>query len=353
VIPARFGESGSLSVGVEEELMLLDAETLELADRAEEVVARTRPAAGEVKLELHAAVVEITSGACETVEEAVERLRALRSEVRETAAGLGLAVAAAGSHPTSDPESQRIARDRRYEEFVAWAGVSARRQAVNGLHVHVGVPSADACWRAVEGLLPWLPLVLAVSANSPYLGGRDTGLASNRAEILAQLPRAGAPAAFGSYAAWEAYAERLVVLGVADGYTRIWWDVRPHPRFGTVEVRAADQPTSLTRTAALASLLRGLVGAIVDADAEQRTSDRALYAENRWNALRLGSQARLIHPDGDRVCGVRELLDEACSLAGASVAAVLAPDACEADRQRAIGAARGLRAVCEDLVERT
>jgi carboxylate-amine ligase len=353
VIPSRFGESGELSVGVEEELMLLDVETLELTDRAEDVIARLQPEAGEVKLELHASVVEITSGACDSVDEAVARLRRLRAQVREAAAEIGATTAAAGSHPTSEPEAQRIARDARYEDFVAWAGVTAQRQAVNGLHVHVGVSSADDCWCAVEGLLPWLPLVLALSANSPYVGGRDTGLASTRAETLGLLPRAGAPAAFGSYGAWEAYAERLVALGLADSYTRIWWDVRPHPRFGTVEVRVADQPTAIERTAALAALVRGLVSAAVGGETAPPAADRAFYSENRWSALRLGSQAQLVHPDGDRVSTVPELLAEACERAGVAVGNALDPSSSEADRQRAIGAARGLRAVCEDLVERT
>ena len=135
--------------------------------------------------------------------------------------------------------------------------------------------------------------MLALSANSPYLAGRATGLASNRAEVLAQLPRAGAPPAFGSYGAWEGFVERLIGLGLADDYTRFWWDVRPHPRFGTLEIRMPDQPTSLAVTVALSALLQALC-ASVELEAA-RPADRGDYAQNRWAALRFGTAAELIH----------------------------------------------------------
>src|SRR5205823_4148804 len=130
-----------------------------------------------------------------------------RALAAELAGRDGLVVAAAGSHPFSDPEEQEIAPDPRYRRFAKHAGASARRQGVQGLHVHVGMPDPDACWRALEWILPWLPLLLALSANSPYLAGRETGLASSRAEVLAQLPRSGAPAAFRSYREWESFVE--------------------------------------------------------------------------------------------------------------------------------------------------
>ena len=129
--------------------------------------------------------------------------------------------------------------------FVGYGGISVRRQGVQGLHVHVGMPSADECWRCLEAITPWLPVVLALSANSPWFAGSLTGMASNRAPVLGELPRAGGPPAFSSYGEWESWVERLVRLGVAEDYTRIWWDVRPHPKLGTLEVRIADQPTDV------------------------------------------------------------------------------------------------------------
>jgi carboxylate-amine ligase len=174
---------------------------------------------------------------------------------------------------------------------------------VNGLHVHVGVASADECWERLEAILPWLPAVLALSANSPFVDGEPTGMLSNRASILAELPRAGAPPAFGSYGAWEAWVERLVRLGVMDDYTRIWWDVRPHPRLGTLEVRIADQPTSLERTELIVRTIRDLVERAPAAVAE-----RGDYLQNRWAAARRGLDAQIIHPAGSRVVSARELL---------------------------------------------
>jgi carboxylate-amine ligase len=171
--------------------------------------------------------------------------------------------------------------------------------------VHVGVPSGDACWERLEAVLPWLPVVLALSANSPFLEGIETGMLSSRASILAELPRSGAPTVVDGYADWEAWVEQLVALGLMDGYTRIWWDVRPHPRFGTLEVRIADQPTSIERTALLAALVVSLV-----ATAPSAAAHRGDYLQNRWAAAHRGLDAELIHPDGDRLVSARELAAE-------------------------------------------
>jgi glutamate---cysteine ligase / carboxylate-amine ligase len=196
-------------------------------------------------------------------------------------------------------------QEERYLTMIREIGRAARRQGVNGLHVHVGVESADACWERLESVLAWLPVVLAVSVNSPFVEGEQSGMLSNRAPILAELPRAGAPPAFGSYDAWEAWVERLVELGVMADYTRIWWDVRPHPRLGTLEIRVADQPTSLERTELLVRMLRDLVR-----DAPSSVADRGDYLQNRWAAASAGLDAVLLHPDGARVATARELARE-------------------------------------------
>ncbi len=294
--------------------MILDAETLALSPSVELLIGESEKLAlpGRLKTELFASIVELNTDTCSSVGEAGEALRELRRAAARIAEENGLRIAAAGSHPFSDPEQQQIAPDPRYKEFVGFAGVSARRQGVSGLHVHVGMGSADACYAILEAILPWLPLVLALSANSPYLAGRATGLASNRAEVLAQLPRAGAPPAFGSYGAWDGFGERLIGLGLADDYTRFWWDVRPHPRFGTLEIRMPDQPTSLAVTVALSALLQALC-ASVELEAA-RPADRGDYAQNRWAALRFGTAAELIHPDGDRLVRAPELARELLEL---------------------------------------
>jgi carboxylate-amine ligase len=230
LIRQNFGRA--LTVGVEEELWILDPETLDLVPAVERLVAGVagRALPGVLKTELHASVVELTTDVSDSVEEAVERLQALRRAAAEIAESLGLAVAASGSWPTSLPAEQEIAPDERYRDFVEYAGPSARRQGVSGLHVHIGMPDADACFRVQETILPWLPLVLALAANSPYFEGQDSGMRSIRAEVLGFLPRHGAPPAFRSYADWEAFVERMTATGIAKDYTSFWWDVRLHPR---------------------------------------------------------------------------------------------------------------------------
>ena len=219
--------------------MVLDAETLRLAPRAAELIAAAEGSGlpGTVKAELFASALELNTEICASPAEAEEALRELRAAANRLAEERGLRLAAAGSHPTSRPEDEEIADESRYAEFVGYAGVSARRQGVSGLHVHVGMPSAEACFHALEGVLPWLPVVLALSANSPYLAGEETGMQSNRAEVLAQLPRSGAPPAFASYEEWEAFVDYFVRLGIGADYTRFWWDIRP-----ASEVRDARDP---------------------------------------------------------------------------------------------------------------
>ena len=362
MIEQAFGQSSPFSVGIEEELMILDAETLALTPGVEALVAwaEGRPLPGVLKMELLASMVELATGVCSSPVEALAALTELRSGAAGAASGAGLSLAAAGTHAFSLPTAQQIAPDPRYREFVEYAGVSARRQAVCGLHVHIGMAGPEECMQALEGVLPWLPLVLALSANSPFLGGEETGLVSARAEVLAQLPRASAPPAFASYAEWEAFVERFERLGLADSYTRFWWDIRPHPRFGTLEVRAPDQPTAVALTGAFAAVLQALSKTVIDGP-PPRPAQRGDYAQNRWAALRFGPRAELIHPDGERVLPVPDLTYELLSLIQPAVKELgtveliraLVPTRCEGDRQLEVGRAESLEAVVADVAERT
>jgi carboxylate-amine ligase len=348
LIEQHFGRA--LSVGVEEEVMILDAETLELAPRAETLVeaASEQKLPGVLKQELHASIVELTTGVCDTPAGAVESLVELRRAAVEIAEREGLRLAAAGSHPTAMPADLDVTPLDRYRDFVEYAGPSARRQGVSGLHVHVGMPDADTCFRVMETILPWLPLVLALSANSPYFEGRETGMLSIRAEVLAFLPRRGAPPPVRSYAEWERFVERMTVTGLAADYTSFWWDVRPHPRFGTLEIRAPDQPTAIERTAAFVHLVRDLCAWGLDEPPRPfAPAERGVYDQNRWAAARFGPHGKLIHPERDEAVSVPELVRELpvpTSLDGGS---------CEADLQLETGRAHGLRAVRAGLIERT
>lgn len=336
MIEAHFGESPPFSLGVEEELMILDAETLEPAAAVEVLLrgAEGLELPGTLKTELFASIVELNTGVCATVAEAVAALRELRAAADRIARAHGFVVAAAGAHPTVPLESLPVVQEPRYLKMLAQVGYPARRQGVNGLHVHVGVESAERCHERLEAVLSWLPVVLALSANSPFVDGVANGMLSNRAGVLAELPRGGPPPAFESYAAWEAWVERLVSIGVMADYTHIWWDVRPHPGFGTLEIRIADQPTSLARTELLVGVLRDLVE-----HAPARVTPRGDYVHNRVAAARAGLDAQLIHPGGAGVVTARELARE---LLGAE------PPEPEALAQLAAGAS-----VAADLVART
>ena len=281
--------------------MILDAETYEPAAASHLLVGELD--AGVLKTELHASVVELATPVCRSVDEAVAALRELRRAAGQRAAEHGLLVAAAGAHPTAPLESLPVVQEERYLAMLRDLGRAARRQGVNGLHVHLGMDSDEATWERLDSVLGWLPAVLALSCNSPSVDGEDTGMLSNRAAILAELPRGGAPPAFGSFADWQAWVDRLVSLGVLVDYTRLWWDARPHPRLGTLEIRVCDQPTSLARTELLVQTIVALVES-----APSRPTPRGDYLQNRWAAARFGVEAELIHPDGSRLAGVAELL---------------------------------------------
>jgi carboxylate-amine ligase len=346
VIEAHFGESTPFSLGVEEELMIVDAETYDqvaAVDRLLRGVEGTE-LPGRLKTELFASVLETNTFVCETVGDVDDALPALRRAASRAAEAEGLAIAAAATHPFARPEAQPIVKEERYVTFVGYGGISVRRQGVQGLHVHVGMPSAEDCWRCLERVLPWLPVVLALSANSPWYAGELTGMASNRAPVLGELPRAAAPPAFASYAEWEGWVERLARIGVLQDYTRIWWDVRPHPKLGTLEVRVPDQPTDVALSAAFTALIQALCKAALD-DASNTVlrADRGRgdYLQNRWSAARFGPRAKLIHPEGDRYLPADELAREllelvrpaARELAAEAFLDRLDPSTCEADLQ--------------------
>jgi len=337
VIPHSFGLTDPFTVGIEEELFCLDADALLPRPFPREALDGAR-----LKEELFSSVVELNTGIHGTASEAAEELSVLRARAKGAVDDQGLVLAASGTWPTAIPEEQPVGESPAYRKFVDYAGPSARRQYVSGLHVHVGMASPEACMGALEAVLPWLPLVLALSANSPYVAGEDTGLRSARAEILALLPRSGAPPVFSTYADWERFVERLVELGLADQITRVWWDVRPHPRFGTLEIRIADQPTRLEVTTGLATLLQAMASTLQ----AEGPADRGLYAQNRWAALRFGREAELVHPDGSHLVSVPELLAELAARIG--LQGVDLPD--QAAEQLSIGGSEGLESLCRRLI---
>lgn len=252
----------SFAIGVEEELFLVDAETLEPVPLFSRVV----PEPDErIKPELFECIVEITTPPCRDADEVLTSLVALRSEMTERAARHGATILAAGTHPTARGEGQPIVPKPRYRELAAKLGDGVSRQLVCGLHVHVDVGDWNLGSRAFRGLVRRLPSILALSVNSPYDEGRDSGLASVRAGRLAELPTGGAPP---------------VDLPEDDrDFTRVHWDLRPNYRFGTLEVRIADQQTDVRRSAALAGLVQALV--IREAGQRPERCDLDRYREER------------------------------------------------------------------------
>jgi len=272
---SRFGSAPAWSLGIEEELMLVDAETLEPArDGFSRVFGE---ATERIKPELFESFVEITTTVVETPEEAGAELRELRREVAGRAAGHGLALLATGSHPTARGRVPIVPVER-YRRMKEKLGPRLNRQLVCGIHVHVAVPDPDTCLRAFEGVVPRLPELLAASANSPYWDGADSGWRSIRSERLLEMPTGGTPPVLGSWDDWRAASR--------DDSTRRHWDAWPRPEYGTLEVRVMDQPTSLRRTVELAAEVQRLVREAAEFDSEP--FDRAAYATLRERAGREG-----------------------------------------------------------------
>src|SRR5436190_2991613 len=272
---SRFGSAPPWSLGVEEELMLVDAETLE---PARDGFSRAFGEATErIKAELLESFVEITTPVVGTPEQVEAELRALRSEVAERAARHGLVVIATGSHPTARGRVP-IVPAKRYKRLKAKLGPRLYRQAVCGLHVHVSVPDPDTCLRAFEGVVPRLPGLLAASANSPFWDGAESGWRSIRSQILLEMPTGGTPPVLRSWEDWRA--------ATREDSTRRHWDAWPRPEYGTLEVRVMDQPTSLRRTAELAAEVQLLVREAAGWDGEP--FDRDEYASQREAAGREG-----------------------------------------------------------------
>jgi carboxylate-amine ligase len=321
-----------LTLGVEEELMLVDERTLALRSG----VSRILPERTErLKTELFECVVETTTPVCESAEQALDELRGLRRDVARRARPEGLRVHAAGMHAFSTGSDQELVPEPRYMKMKAELGPAIFRQIVCGLHVHVGMPDAETCLRALEGVLRWLPDVLALSANSPYGDGEEAGHRSARVGRLGELPRAGAPPVFRTWADWEAYT-------AGRDYTRMWWDARPHPRLGTLEVRIADQQTDVNRSAAFSALVQAL--AAEAAESPHEPVDREEYERRRAEAA-----DRALPVDG--LSGAAE--PAARRLRTWELVAALLSAPAEAERQLAVGRADGVHAVAADVVART
>ncbi|MEN3285269.1 MAG: glutamate---cysteine ligase / carboxylate-amine ligase [Solirubrobacteraceae bacterium] len=362
---AAWQPSTPYTVGLEEEVMLLDPASWRLAQRADRVlVLLGDDLAGHCSAETHEAAVELHTSPHATVGGAIAELSLLRARLTRAARALGLATAAAGMHPGKMAEDPRVPPGERYRFVHRTMRGIARREPTFALHVHIGVADPESAIQLLNRLRVHLPLLLAMSASSPLWQGRSTGLASNRTILFQAFPRTGLPRYFDGYADWVQTVDMFLRSGAIPEPTFLWWDIRPQPRFGTVEVRIMDTQPRLEATGALCALVQALARLELEegfAPPELVHAQEAL-AENRFLAARDGVAAELIDPVRARRLPVAYSLGDvlaaagphASALGGASEFAVLPTlmSAPEASRQEALAARAGVPRLVSDLADR-
>jgi carboxylate-amine ligase len=296
VLDHAFGKSDSYTLGVEEEYMLLDGETFDLVQHVDTVLAATSGHELESRInpELMQSVLEIATPVCHTAADVESELRKLRGFVCDLARERGMRVGSAGTHPFSLFERQRITARDRYRNLVDQMQYVARRELIFGMHVHVAVDDPEKAIQVVNGLLVHVPMLLALSANSPFWRGEPTGLSSSRQMVFAAFPRSGPPPRFASYAEYAEVVGQLEKTGCIADYTHIWWDIRLHPRLGTIEIRICDAVTRVEEAVALTAYCQALVKHFCERferGEEIPSYHRILTTENKWLAARYGLEA--------------------------------------------------------------
>jgi len=309
-----FRASTAPTIGVELEFQLVDANTLALKDGIDGILAELPPTlADSVKREFHACCVEVCTDVCRSVDEARRDLKTKLRRVAGTAARRGLLLAWGGTHPFSHWKDRIITGEPRYRVLADCYRETLLRQLTFGLHVHVGVPSGDAAIRVCDRIRDHLPVLLALSANSPFWCGRATGLQSHRLDVMAAIPAAGIPPRLGDWESYQALLEHLRGCGVIDSPKDLWWDVRPSPSHGTVEVRVCDMPLGLEMVLGLTALIQCLVHALATARDLEGPEARGAHAhdmvlrQNLWLASRHGLDAPLADPCTRRKVPARAL----------------------------------------------
>jgi carboxylate-amine ligase len=352
-------------VGIEEEIMLLDPDGWGLTQRADDVLVHAdAELAGRCAAETHEAAVELRTAPHATVREAIGEMRELRRLLARDLTRLGMAAASCGTHPGPVGEPTRVSPSSRYQVIQRTMRGLARREPTFALHVHVGVPDAASAIRLLNQLRAHLPMLLALSATSPFLRGQSTGLASNRTIVFQGFPRTGIPRRFDSYADWVGTLDPLLRSGAIPEPTFLWWDIRPQPRLGTVEIRIMDAQPRLAATAALAALVQVLARLELEqgfAPAGLVTAQETL-AENRFIAARDGVAAELIDPVSGRCVPVLRQLDQVLAAARPHAAALDAREELEAvrtlvaapepRRQECLVASAGIPMLVADLAAR-
>ena len=286
------------TVGIEEEFQIVDPQTRELRSHVSEILEAGKMLLGEkVKPEMIQSMIEVGTGVCRNIQEARQDITRLRAIISSLARRKNLEIVAASTHPISHWQDQKIFEDRRYELLIEEIQMVARSLLIFGLHVHVGIEDRERSVHVMNAARYFLPHVLALSTSSPFWLGINTGLKSYRSEVFKKFPRTDIPDHFDSYASFQRYIDLLVKTGCIDNGKKIWWDVRPHPFFPTLEFRVCDIPTRVDDTVAIAALFQAIVAklnSLIEKNLGFRLYRRMLIQENKWRAVRYGLDGKLI-----------------------------------------------------------
>lgn len=359
----------AFTVGVEEEFQIVDPNTWELRSHVSELLASSAPAFGDqVKREMHQSIIEAGTKICGSIDELAVEIIRNRRDLADAAERVGLRVAAAGTHPFSSWMDQVLSPGERYRNIVEELQQLARSLLIFGLHVHVAVPDRSTMIDLMNEARYFLPHLLALSTSSPFWMGRDTGLKSFRTTVFRRFPRTGIPDRFESWSEYEQYVELLVELHCIDDAKKIWWDLRPHPTFGTLEFRICDVPTAPRASIAIAAIAQAIIVKLWRLRSQNlgfRRYRRALIEENKWRAARWGLDGKLIDfgrrlevPMRELAMELLEFIDDVLDDLGSRreleyVKKILA-EGTSADRQLQVYRETGdLRAVVRSIVDET
>ena len=358
-----------LTIGIEEEYQVIDPKTRELTSYVQEFLEQGRFVLGEqIKPELLQSQVEVGSRICNNMKEARSEVVRLRKEICELAAANGLVMAAASTHPFSSWKSQEVTQKDRYHEHIEQMAEVARRMLIFGMHVHIGIEDRELMIDVMDQARYFLPHLLALSTSSPFWHGRETGLKSYRSIIFEGLPRSGPPPAFSSWSEHNRMVDLLIETGSMADATRIWWDIRPHSKFPTLEFRVCDLCTKVDEVICLASVILAIVGKLIHLRQQNlswRRYRHHLIEENKWRAVRYGIDGRLIDFGRQREVPMRELalemleilddvLDELDVREEVHYVETILEEGTSADRQLKVYNETGdLKAVVDHLVEET
>jgi carboxylate-amine ligase len=302
------------TLGIEEEFAIVDPETRELKSHIQEILEGGKVVLKEqIKPEMHQSVVELGTEICDSITNARMHVVDLRSKLAKLAGKAGLKIASVGTHPFSHWRDQLITEGERYREIVKDMQLLARANLIFGLHVHVGIPNRDAAIHVMNQARYFLPHIYALSVNSPFWVGQDTGLKGYRLKVFERFPRTGIPDAFESLSEYEDYCKLLVKTGCVDNAKKIWWDIRLHPFFDTLEVRVCDAQSRVGDTLAIAALIQAIVAKLfklLQQNITFRVYRRRLLDENRWRATRYGIDGKLIDFGKEVEVETRSLIDE-------------------------------------------